>query len=245
MSCGVVRAVDIYRGRHLRRFRCLRRGDGGAGEDDHHPPDERHPGQPAHQSSHVYAQVLSSSEVKTGRTLSVALVALGLGLVACGGDDDGNADTESPSSSSPSSSQVAGELVVTDVATNLDTVWSLAWDDDGKLWYTERGGRLTQLGGRSVSIDGVAENGEAGLMGLEFGPDGATYLMYSRRATTASSASPTTGARRCWSTASRWPASTTAAGSLRPRRAHSIRVPATPVTATRPSATGATARSSA
>jgi glucose/arabinose dehydrogenase len=104
---------------------------------------------------------------------------LALGLAAC--SDDGGAEaTQFPRDTDESTTAPAtGELAVTDVATNLDTVWSLAWDDDGKLWYTERGGRLTQMGGRSTSVAGVAENGEAGLMGLEFGPDGATYLMYS------------------------------------------------------------------
>jgi glucose/arabinose dehydrogenase len=67
---------------------------------------------------------------------------------------------------------------VTEIATGLDTVWSLAWDPDGALWYTERGGLLTRLGGPSTPVDGVVENGEAGLMGLEIDERGRFFLMY-------------------------------------------------------------------
>jgi glucose/arabinose dehydrogenase len=70
------------------------------------------------------------------------------------------------------------ELEVTEVATGLDTPWSLAWDPAGKLWFTERPGRLTQLGRASRSIEGVDERGEGGLMGLELDQQGRIYLMY-------------------------------------------------------------------
>jgi aldose sugar dehydrogenase len=48
----------------------------------------------------------------------------------------------------------------------------------GRLWFTERPGRLTRLGGESRTIGGVVESGEAGLMGLEFDQHGRAYVMY-------------------------------------------------------------------
>jgi glucose/arabinose dehydrogenase len=72
-------------------------------------------------------------------------------------------------------------LQVTEVARNLDTVWSLAWDPQGALWFTERGGRLTRLGGPSAQVEGVVESGEAGLMGLEIDRQGRKFLMYTAR----------------------------------------------------------------
>lgn len=69
-------------------------------------------------------------------------------------------------------------LAVTEVARNLDTVWSLAWDPQGALWYTERSGRLGRVGGTSRQIDGVSESGEGGLMGLEIDQRGRMFVMY-------------------------------------------------------------------
>jgi glucose/arabinose dehydrogenase len=69
-------------------------------------------------------------------------------------------------------------LEVTEVARGLDTVWSLAFDPQGRLWFTEREGRLTRLGEPSVQVEDVAENGEAGLMGLEIDGEGRFYVMY-------------------------------------------------------------------
>lgn len=84
---------------------------------------------------------------------------------------------------SPGSTVTAGtvRLQVSMVAQHLDTVWALAWDSAGKLWYTERPGRLTRLGDRPQSIAGVVENGEAGLMGLEIDRQNRKFLMYTAR----------------------------------------------------------------
>ena len=71
------------------------------------------------------------------------------------------------------------QLEVTEVARDLDTVWSLAWDPQGQLWYTERPGRLSRLDGPTTEIEGVVESGEAGLMGLEIDEQGRLFLMYS------------------------------------------------------------------
>ena len=118
------------------------------------------------------------------RRLAVVVVMLVLG--ACGGSDEPSATPTTTVSgaisptSRPDRAQNDGapvELAVTDVATDLDTVWSLEFDDDGKLWFTQRGGRLQQLGGPGRDIPGVQEQGEGGLMGLEIDDRGRFYLM--------------------------------------------------------------------
>ena len=110
--------------------------------------------------------------------LAASLVVAGLIAVGCSRGGGGETASSRPTTATTVAAR-AVPLAVTEVATGLDTVWSLAWDGDGNLWFTERGGRLTRAGGRTVTVPGVAERGEAGLMGLEFGPDRATYVMYS------------------------------------------------------------------
>ncbi len=56
-------------------------------------------------------------------------------------------------------------------------MWSLAFDGEGRLWFTQRGGRLQRLGGEGRMIPGVQEQGEGGLMGVEFDDRGRIYLM--------------------------------------------------------------------
>jgi aldose sugar dehydrogenase len=60
------------------------------------------------------------------------------------------------------------KLATSDVVTGLDTVWSMAFDRDGKLWFTERPGRVRRQGDGPETIDGVVEQGESGLMGIAF-----------------------------------------------------------------------------
>jgi len=128
--------------------------------------------------------------------LPVAIVVTGLSLLwACGSaSSDGPAraaqpaDTTSTTTTAAPAATVASSsttvpagpvrLEARDVVTGLDTVWSLAWDPAGALWWTERGGTLTKQGGRAITIDGVSQQGESGLMGLEFDRDGRIYLMY-------------------------------------------------------------------
>ncbi len=71
-----------------------------------------------------------------------------------------------------------GTLRVTEVARGLDTVWAMAFDPEGRLWFTERGGRLTRLGEAARPVEGVVESGEGGLMGLEIDRQGRIFLMY-------------------------------------------------------------------
>ena len=139
------------------------------------------------------------------RRLVLALAALSLSLPACR-DDPGPARGSvtpptsaqasptsgvptsiapaPPSSGSPPGRVVAtfvsagARLQVTEVARDLDTVWSLAWDPAGALWYTERPGRLTKLGEPPRAVAGVREGGEGGLMGLEIDGSCQIFLMY-------------------------------------------------------------------
>lgn len=69
-------------------------------------------------------------------------------------------------------------LEVTEVASGLEVPWSLAWDPAGALWFTQRTGKLTKLGGPSRDIAGVAPTGEGGLTGLEIDRQGRVFVMY-------------------------------------------------------------------
>ena len=119
----------------------------------------------------------------------LAVVLLGVLVGACGGGDSDDpepaATTTVSGANSPTSrpdraqnGEGAVELEVTDVATGLDTVWSLAFDDAGKLWFTQRDGRLQQVDGPGRDIPGVQERGEGGLMGLEIDDEGRFYVMF-------------------------------------------------------------------
>ncbi len=107
------------------------------------------------------------------RTTLPLLVALALTVAACTGEEPrpalGDADIVEAGSV---------RLRVTEVARDLDTVWALAWDGQGRLWWTERGGRLTRLGDEPLDVSGVDEGGEGGLMGLEIDGRGRFFLMY-------------------------------------------------------------------
>lgn len=131
------------------------------------------------------------------RRLAVVITAIALSSAACGGDGGGAAREREASSTSttaedaPTTSASAGAggsapgaavaLEVSDVATDLDTVWAMAFDPDGNLWFTQRGGRLQQVGGPGRDIPGVVAQGEGGLMGLEIDDRGRFYLMFTAR----------------------------------------------------------------
>ncbi len=57
-------------------------------------------------------------------------------------------------------------------------MWAMAFDPEGRLWFTERGGRLTRLGEAARNVAGVVESGEGGLMGLEIDGRGRVFVMY-------------------------------------------------------------------
>ncbi len=69
----------------------------------------------------------------------------------------------------------AQSLTVETFVSGLDTPWDVAWGPDGRMWVTERGGRILRvdMATRAVSEAGrldVAEVSESGLMGLAFHP---------------------------------------------------------------------------
>src|SRR5688500_9955317 len=70
------------------------------------------------------------------------------------------------------------KLATSDLATGLDTPWAMAFDRDGKLWFTERPGRVRRLGDAPETVPGVVETGESGLMGIAFDRIGRRYLWY-------------------------------------------------------------------
>ena len=118
--------------------------------------------------------------VTARRTTSSLAVLAAWSLAACGGGP-----AASPKSSLETRPPVLATfrsegtlLQVQEVARGLDTVWSVAWDRGGSLWYTERPGRLTKLGDHPQRIDGVEEVGEGGLMGLEIDGLGRKFVMY-------------------------------------------------------------------
>jgi glucose/arabinose dehydrogenase len=139
------------------------------------------------------AEARSVWDVEEMRSRRAWLMALLLAAAACGSDDrpsgsptttigastpDAASVTETTAGSTAPAPATSFPLAVAEVARNLDTVWSLAWDPGGALWYTERAGRLGRVGGPSRQIEGVAESGEAGLMGLEIDRRGRMFLMY-------------------------------------------------------------------
>lgn len=76
------------------------------------------------------------------------------------------------------------------VASRLEIPWSLAFAPDGRLFFTERPGRVRvmssgQLQAEPVALLPVASTGEAGLMGLaldpQFSQNHFLYVMYSYR----------------------------------------------------------------
>ena len=132
------------------------------------------------------------------RRLGALLLAL-LGLSGCVGTQPGpqpTPESRTTTSSSPESTDPPpGHVLLraTVVATDLDTVWAIAFDPEGHLQFTEREGRITELDPEALSagpggarggfltedIAGVVESGEAGLMGLAIDRRGRRFVMYS------------------------------------------------------------------
>lgn len=71
----------------------------------------------------------------------------------------------------------AADDEVAELATGLDTVWEIAFSPDGRIFLTERPGRIvvmdeaTGFEGRVWATVPVEERGESGLMGLALHPD--------------------------------------------------------------------------
>jgi glucose/arabinose dehydrogenase len=79
-------------------------------------------------------------------------------------------------------------VTATEVATNLNIVWQLAWGPDNFLWMTERYGRISRVNPATgqvlplLTLPEVREYGEGGLLGMALHPQFATspyvYVVY-------------------------------------------------------------------
>ena len=101
------------------------------------------------------------------------------------GPDSSSPTEGSQTSGAPSPASVA--LRAKDVATDLETVWSIAFAPDGSMHATERAGvirswsvhpdgRFEEAG--FTEVQGVVEAGEAGLMGLAIDGQARRFVMY-------------------------------------------------------------------
>jgi glucose/arabinose dehydrogenase len=132
------------------------------------------------------------------RALVFGLGSLVVGLMAAPTACDPESSPQTPPGgpSVPQSevftAQDGTRFVVETLLTNLEIPWSLAFAPDGRLFFTERPGRVRVMRNgillpepALVLTDVVAE-GEAGLLGLTLHPDfarnGLVYLLYTARA---------------------------------------------------------------
>ena len=85
----------------------------------------------------------------------------------------------------------AQNFKVTFVAKGLEYPWSMSFAPDGRLYFTERGGKLTRLDPKSGAVTPIAglpkprAQGEAGTLGMALDPgfaeNGLLYICYSTR----------------------------------------------------------------
>jgi len=117
--------------------------------------------------------------------LRAAILAVVMVAGACSSGSDEAAKKSSdgvvpPGEATATSTTAQGpvRLGTSDVFTGLDTPWSMAFDRDGKLWFTERPGRVRRQGDEPQTVDGVVEQGESGLHGVAFDGVGRRYLYF-------------------------------------------------------------------
>jgi glucose/arabinose dehydrogenase len=134
--------------------------------------------------------------VRAARVVLQALTVAGI-LVAAGAACDEPKTPESPQNPTPSpnaevlTAADGTRFAVEVIATNLEITWALAFAPDGRLFFTERPGRVRVMQGGQVlatpalTLSDVAASGEGGLLGLALHPDFATnhfvYLAYDAR----------------------------------------------------------------
>ena len=126
-----------------------------------------------------------------GATLSIVLVGQAIGAQACSPDPQSPGSTSSPSPLPPSqifSTRDGVRFRVETVLTDLEIPWSLAFAPDGRLFVTERPGRVRIVNLSTFTSDvaltlNVFAQGEAGLLGIALDPGFAqnnfVYLYYS------------------------------------------------------------------
>jgi glucose/arabinose dehydrogenase len=109
------------------------------------------------------------------RQLPVVLAIVGLAGAACG-DDRPPDPPATPPSSEVFTAADGTRYTVEVVLTNLEAPWSLAFAPDGRLFITERPGRVriaqngVLLPQAALTVSDVAATGEAGVMGLALHP---------------------------------------------------------------------------
>jgi len=125
---------------------------------------------------------------------SLALAAL-VSLSACGGSKSSPSDTPDAPAPPPGglplesfTAQDGAKFGVQVLLTNLQIPWAMAFAPDGRLFFTERPGRVRiyqngqLLAAPALTLDDVNTTGESGAMGLALHPDFATnhyvYLSY-------------------------------------------------------------------
>lgn len=104
------------------------------------------------------------------RPLVLLAPLLAVSLSACLGSDP-PPDSKQP----PAESTAAPEIRVEVVAEGLDTVWGMAFSSDGRVFLTERPGRIRVLEGGILKTEpwatlDVVEQSESGLMGIALHP---------------------------------------------------------------------------
>lgn len=73
------------------------------------------------------------------------------------------------------------EVDTSTVASHLDTPWEILWGPDDHIWFTERYGRISRLNPETgeinelITISGVHEQNESGLLGMVLHPDFANH----------------------------------------------------------------------
>jgi len=71
----------------------------------------------------------------------------------------------------------AQDLHIRDVVTGLDTPWEILWGPDNRIWFTERGGRVSRVDPETgetellLTIPDVQQRTESGLLGMVLHPD--------------------------------------------------------------------------
>lgn len=123
--------------------------------------------------------------MRASRLRTVVFLAVAALAGACNSDSDDPGEQSSggvvPPGETTTVTQTAQgpvRLATSDVVTGLDTPWSMAFDRDGKLWFTERPGRVRRQGDEPQNVDGVVEQGESGLHGIAFDRAGRRYLYF-------------------------------------------------------------------
>ena len=132
----------------------------------------------------------------SGTVLCVVLVSQAVETGGCDSSGSQSAGTESPSPPPTTSSPVfttrdGARFRVETVLSNLEVPWSLTFAPDGRLFVSERPGRVrivnlsSSTSQLALTLDGVYAEGEAGLLGLALDPGFAqnnfVYLYYSAR----------------------------------------------------------------